>query len=254
MSNEAMAPKTEEVFRMDAYRKSCAARVTAVKDGSIELDATVFYPTSGGQPGDSGVLITESGATVAVIGCVKDRDSGAHLHLLGDEPHGLTVGDKVTAAIDWDRRYRHMRMHTCLHLICSLIDGSITGAQIGPEKSRIDFDLPDTTIDKEALADRLNALIAADHKVEAGWISDAELDAKPDLVRTLSVAPPRGQGRVRLIDIGGVDLQPCGGTHVRSTAEIGPVLIGKIENKGRLNRRINVLFADSITEGEGAAT
>ncbi|MGB0682478.1 MAG: alanyl-tRNA editing protein [Magnetovibrionaceae bacterium] len=245
--------KTEEVFRMDAYSKSCEATVTALQDNTIILDRTVFYPTSGGQPGDTGVLLTSAGRPVPVLGCVKDRETGEHLHVMGEEPHGLAVGDKVTAAIDWDRRYRHMRMHTCLHLLCGLVEGGVTGGQIGSEKGRLDFDLPEMTLDKADLTARLNELVKADLPVTPSWISDDELAAKPDLVRTMSVAPPSGSGKERLIEVGDHDLQPCGGTHVRKTGEIGPVLIGKIEKKGKQNRRINVLFADSFEDaGAGA--
>jgi misacylated tRNA(Ala) deacylase len=148
----------------------------------------------------------------------------------------------VTAEIDWERRHRHMRMHTCLHLLCAVVTGDVTGGQIGADKGRLDFNLPDTQLDKEAITAGLNRLIDEDHPVEPRWISDAELATQPDLVRTMSVKPPSGSGRVRLLDIAGVDLQPCGGTHVRRTGEIGRVRVGKIENKGRQNRRINVLF------------
>ncbi|MEJ2121895.1 MAG: alanyl-tRNA editing protein [Alphaproteobacteria bacterium] len=235
---------TEELFRQDAYLKSCEATVTAVDGTSISLDRTVFYPVGGGQPGDSGTLTTADGRTVRIADTAKDKASGASLHVAEDEAHGLKVGDRVTAAIDWDRRYRFMRMHTCMHLLLSVIDGDVTGGQIGDGKGRVDFNLPDTKLDKEAIGEALNRLIAEDHPTSARWITDDELAAQPELIRTMSVKPPTGAGTVRLMEIAGVDLQPCGGTHVARTSEIGPVRVGKIENKGRQNRRVNLHFQD----------
>ena len=232
---------TEELFRDDAYLKSCTATVTAVHEGGIELDRTVFYPTGGGQPGDTGVLVCADGRTVQITDTVKDRDAGAHLHVPEDSAPTLSVGDPVTAELDWDRRYQHMRMHSALHLLCATIDGGVTGGQIGSEKSRLDFDLQDTALDKEAITARLNELVQEGHPLSHRWISDEEMAANEDLVRTMSVKPPSGAGRVRLMEIaGGVDLQPCGGTHVANTAEIGELRVGKIENKGKHNRRVNV--------------
>lgn len=234
---------TEEIFRADAYTRSCDAVVTAVGEGTVQLDRTVFYATGGGQPGDTGKLTLADGTELVVAATVKDRDSGAHLHVLAEGAALPAVGDAVTAEIDWGKRHKHMRMHTCLHLLCSLVDAPVTGGQVSETKGRLDFDLEDAP-DKEALTARLNELVAEDRPVSFSWISDAELDANPDLVRTMSVAPPRGSGRVRVVDVEGVDLQPCGGTHVARTGEIGAVRIGKVEKKGRQNRRINVLFAD----------
>ena len=230
----------ELVFRDDAYARACDAVVTAAGPAGVTLDRTVFYPTGGGQPGDTGRLVDESGAVFAVLPAAKD-EGDAVLHPLPEGTAPPPVGAKVRAEIDWERRYRHMRMHTCLHLLSAIVTGGVTGGAVGESKSRLDFDLPDPVLDKEALDEALNALIAADHAVAARWIDEAELDANPELVRTMSVQPPRGAGRVRVLEIGaGVDLQPCGGTHVARTAEIGRVRIGKIENKGRRNRRINV--------------
>ncbi len=230
----------ELVFRDDAYARSCEAVVTAATPAGIALDRTVFYPTGGGQPGDTGRLVDDTGAVFSVLPAAKG-EGAAVLHPL---PEGIApprVGAKVQAEIDWERRYRHMRMHTCLHLLSAIVTGGVTGGSVGERKSRLDFDLPDAVLDKEALGEALNALIEADHPVTARWIDEAELDANPDMVRTMSVQPPRGAGRVRVLEIGaGVDLQPCGGTHVARTGEIGRVRIGKIENKGRRNRRINV--------------
>ena len=233
---------TEEIFRSDAYAKSCEATVTAVDGSGIVLDRTVFYPKGGGQPGDSGVLTAADGRVVAVVATVGVGDD--ILHVLADDAPTLAVGEAVTAAIDWDRRYRLMRMHTCLHLLCAAIDGGVTGGAVGEVKSRLDFDLPDTSLDKVAITAHLNRLIEEDHPVSARWISSDELAANPDLVRTMSVKPPTGSGQVRVLEVEGVDLQPCGGTHVARTGEIGRVRVGKIENKGRHNRRVNVLFDD----------
>ena len=238
---------TEELFRGDAYLKTCEATVLRAGPEGIVLDRTVFYPEGGGQPGDTGTLALPGG-TVAIADTRKDRASGEHRHIPGEGAALPAAGDRVTCAIDWDRRYRHMRVHTAMHLMCAVIDGAVTGGQVGDGKGRLDFDLPDTALDKAAIGAALNALIAADLPVGAEWIADEELAARPDLVRTLSVKPPIGAGSVRLLRIGDaantVDLQPCGGTHVARTGEIGPVAIGKIENKGRRNRRVNLRLAE----------
>ncbi len=231
---------SEEIFRDDAYAKSCEAKVVSVSEAGIELDRTVFYPTSGGQPGDTGVLRLAGGATIRIADARKDRGTGIHLHIPEDGGHGLKPGDSVTAEIDWERRHRLMRMHTCMHLLCSIIEGEVTGGQVGEIKSRLDFNLPDTQLDKEAITAELNRLIERDAPLTVTWITDDELEAKPELVRTMSVRPPSGAGKVRLMEIEGIDLQPCGGTHVARTGEIGRVRVGKIENKGRQNRRINL--------------
>ena len=235
---------TEEIFRDDAYAQSCEAAVTAVTDGGIVLDRTVFYPTGGGQPGDVGVLVTAGGVRVDIADTVKEKGTGTHLHVPAEGAPALQVGDTVKAEIDWDRRHRHMRIHSCLHLLCAVIEGGVTGGSIGAEKGRLDFDLPDTVLDKEHITAELNRLIEENHPVGAKWICDEELAANPELVRTMSVKPPSGQGRVRVLEIEGVDLQPCGGTHVKATGEIGRVHVGKIENKGKHNRRVNVLFGE----------
>ena len=233
-------PMSEEIFRQDAYAKSCEATVTQVDERGIQLDRTVFYPAGGGQPGDSGVLRRADGTEVAIDDTFKSTNSGNPVHVPGEGGAGLAVGDTVTAEIDWDRRFAHMRMHTALHLLCAVVDGGVTGGSIGAEKSRLDFDLPDTQLDKEQITRDLNRLVDEDHPVGDRWITDDELEADSDLVRTMSVKPPTGAGRVRLLDIPGVDLQPCGGTHVGRTGEIGRLRVGKIENKGRHNRRINI--------------
>jgi misacylated tRNA(Ala) deacylase len=231
---------TEEVFRDDAYAKACEATVTHVDGRGIQLDRTVFYPAGGGQPGDSGVLRRADGGEVPITDTFKSTDTGDPVHVPAEDAPALSPGDKVTAEIDWDRRFAHMRMHSALHLLCAVIKGGVTGGSIGAEKSRLDFDLPDTSLDKEQITAELNRLVEEDHPLDARWITEDELGANPDLVRTMSVKPPTGTGRVRLMDIPGVDLQPCGGTHVGRTGEIGRLRVGKIENKGRHNRRINI--------------
>ncbi len=235
---------TEELFRRDSYLKSCAAKVTASGPEGIELDRTVFYPEGGGQPGDSGVLRLADGSEVAIATTRKGSMPGSILHQPADQGVTLPPGTEVVATIDWDRRYRLMRMHTCMHLLCSLVEGEVTGGQVGEGKGRLDFNLPDGPPDKAWLQEELNRLVQEDHAADARWIEEAELEANPGLVRTMSVKPPSGSGRVRLMDIEGVDLQPCGGTHLKSTGEVGRVEVGKIENKGKQNRRINLRLAD----------
>ena len=230
---------TDTVFYQDSYAQNCDATVVAIEDGSIVLDRTVFYPIGGGQPGDTGELVRDDGASVAVVDTKKGKNGILHL-TTGDNP--LVVGDKVNAQIDWQRRHKHMRMHTCLHLLCSLVDAPVTGGSVAVDKGRLDFDLPESTLDKEALTRSLKALVDADHPISIEWITDEEMTQKPELVRTMSVKPPMGQGKVRLINIAEVDLQPCGGTHLKSTGEIGPIRVRKIEKKGKLNRRVILAF------------
>jgi len=203
----------------------------------------VFYPTGGGQPGDSGVLRLANGATIAVVDTVKGVGADEVIHVVAPDATLPEPGAEIVAEINWERRHRLMRMHTCLHLLCAVVPGAVTGGSVGDGRGRLDFDVPGASLDKEVIATALNKLIAEGHEVTPRWIDDAELEAHPELVRTMSVKPPTGAGKVRLLEIAGVDLQPCGGTHVRNTAEIGPVEITKIENKGRQNRRINIAFA-----------
>ena len=231
---------TEEVFRDDAYAKTCEATVTHVDGRGIQLDRTVFYSAAGGQPGDTGVLRRDDGSEVPIIDTYQSTDTGDPVHVPAEGASPLAAGDKVTVEIDWDRRFAHMRMHSALHLLCAVVEGGVTGGSIGAEKSRLDFDLPDTSLDKEQITADLNRLVEEDHPLDTRWITEDELGANPDLVRTMSVKPPSGVGRVRLMEIPGVDLQPCGGTHVRRTGEIGRLRVGKIENKGRHNRRVNI--------------
>jgi misacylated tRNA(Ala) deacylase len=234
----------ELLFREDAYERSCSAKVVAVGPEGIRLDRTVFYPTGGGQPGDHGRIITAEGRAIAIIDARKGESGDDVVHVPEADAELPAVGSSVTAEIEWEHRHRLMRMHSCMHLLCAVVSGDVTGGQVGAEKSRLDFNLPDTKLDKEAITSELNRLIAEDHPVKSSWISESELAAQPELVRTMSVKPPSGSGQVRVLEIVDVDLQPCGGTHVRSTAEIGPVRVGKIENKGRQNRRINIHFDD----------
>ena len=236
---------TELVFRDDPYAASCDATITAVTPrGGVVLDRTVFYPTGGGQPGDSGVLRLADGSEIAIATTVKgsDEDGGPDIvvHVPAEGSALPEPGMAVTAEIDWPRRHRHMRVHTCLHLLSAVLDYPVTGGQISDGKGRLDFDIPEGGLDKEAITAELNRLILADHPVAAAWISDAELAAQPELVKTMSVKPPSGAGRVRLIRIEGLDLQPCGGTQVAHTGEIGPVEVTRIEKKGRQNRRVAI--------------
>ena len=232
----------ERLYRDDPYLTSCAARVVAADERGIRLDRTVFYARGGGQPGDRGTLETAEGASIAIVDTIDDDVGGGAIHVPAEGAPGLAAGTAVIASINWPRRHRLMRMHSCLHLLSSLVSGAVTGGQVSEGKGRLDFDLPGGSPDKAALTEALNALVAADRLVTARWVTDAELDADPALVRTMSVAPPRGGGRVRLIEVAGVDLQACGGTHVARTGEIGRVRVSKIENKGRRNRRINIVF------------
>ena len=233
---------TSELFREDGYLKECQATVTELHETGFSCDQTVFYATGGGQPGDTGVAVTSKATEITISNTVKDRESGVHLHCT-EALNELSVGDKITLKIDWEKRYRFMRMHSCLHMLCATIPAPVTGGSIQDGRGRLDFDLPDN-IDKEATTAKLNELISGDHPMSTRWITDEELDASPELVRTLSAPPPRGAGKVRLVEFKDVDLQPCGGTHVASTGEIGPVRIQKVEKKGKMNRRIIVVFEE----------
>lgn len=238
-----VTPPTEALFRADPYARRCEARVGAAGPDGVRLDRTVFYPEGGGQPGDSGVLRADDGTLAAVQGTRKGAAADDIVHLIAPGSPLPAPGSRVVAELDWERRHRHMRMHTCLHLLSAVIDAPVTGGQLTAEKGRLDFDL-DTRLEKAAVEDALNGLIGRDLPVGARWISDQALAAQPALVKTMRVKPPTGQGRVRLIDVAGVDLQPCGGTHVARTGEIGPVVVRKIESKGRHNRRITLALGD----------
>jgi len=244
-----MPVATLPLFRDDAYRRDCEARIVAHNErGGLVLDRTVFYATSGGQPGDTGRLVVAGGTIIPIAATVYGEDKVGIVHVPAAGGQLPAVGLPVLAEIAWERRHRHMRMHSALHLLCSLIPFPVTGGSIGSEESRLDFDISEAgVVDKDDLTEKLLALVAADHPVSFRWITDEELADNPGLVRTMSVQPPTGTGKVRLVAIGvdgSVDLQPCGGTHVRSTAEIGPVAVTKIEKKGRQNRRVRLAFAE----------
>ena len=239
---------TEQLYRTDAYLRDCTARVLAVNDrGGIILDRTVFYAAAGGQPGDRGVLEMEGGSSCPIATTVYDADKATIVHVPAEGATLPAPGQSLRASLDWGFRAPVMRMHTTLHLLCALVKFPVTGGQVNPDDSRLDFDIEDASaVDKDRLTADLNALIAADHPVGERWITDAELEANPGLVRTMAVKPPLGTGRVRLVLIGeggAVDMQPCGGTHVKRTGEIGRVAVTRIEKKGKLNRRIRVSFA-----------
>ncbi|MEO1951337.1 alanyl-tRNA editing protein [Thioclava sp.] len=248
MPETAKQPQ-QQSYRIHPYARDLEVRVTGLTDeGGIYCADSIFYPTGGGQPGDSGKLVWDGGE-IEIATAVKAEPGapGAGM-LVPAEPHPLPpVGAQVQQHLDWERRHRHMRVHTALHLLSVAIPLPVTGGQIGSEKGRLDFDMPERPEDLEAIERQLNDWIAQDLKVVEHWITDAELEAQPDLVKTLSVAPPKGQGWVRLIAIGEeadrIDLQPCGGTHVASTGEIGGLRIGKIEKKGKMNRRVHLHLA-----------
>lgn len=237
---------TEELFREDSYLKTCDATVTRVEPGRVFLDRTVFYPTGGGQPGDTGVLRAADGSEVRIVDTVKA--DGDVAHVLEDGGTAPAAGDRINAQIDWERRYRLMKMHTCMHVLSYVVPLGVTGGSIRDGSARLDFDAPEP-LDREDIDRRLNQAIQQGAAVGRRWISEEELDAKPELVKTLSVQPPRGSGRIRLIEIAGLDLQPCGGTHLADIKEIGPVRVKKIEKKGKHNRRIIVEFADQQSPG-----
>lgn len=235
-------PATRKRFDDEPYLGQCDATVIAVNPEGIELDETVSYARSGGQAGDSGTLTLADGRVLTLTDTVYADDRQRILHVL-DGDAAPQVGDRVTVAIDWARRHRLMRLHTCLHLLGSLVPAPVTGCSISPDSARIDFDLPESTLEKAELTERLNALINRSLDVAVNGITPEELAAQPDLVRTVGAAPPAGTAKIRIIDIPGVDRQPCGGTHVRNTAEIGAIAITKIEKKSRTNRRVVVGFA-----------
>ena len=238
---------TEPLFRDDAYLTECDSQVIAVNErGGIVLDRSIFYPTGGGQPGDRGILRFND-IEIGIATTVKAEGDEIVLVPEADAP-AIAVGAMVTQVLDWQQRYRHMKIHTALHLLSVVLPFPVTGGQISADKGRLDFDMPEAPQDKEAIAEALNGLIALDLEISESWITDAELEANPGLVKTMAVKPPMGAGRVRLVRIGTVgeqiDLQPCGGTHVRRTSEIGRMRMGKIEKKSRLNRRVNIHFAE----------
>jgi misacylated tRNA(Ala) deacylase len=231
----------EELFRQDAYLKEAEATVTALDERGVRLDRSIFYPTGGGQPGDTGSLRWDGGEA-RIVDAVK-ADGADVLHVLAPDAPRPAVGTKLHSTLDWDRRLLHMRMHTALHVMSAVIKGNVTGGQVGADKSRLDFNLEGEVPAKEWVTEEINKLIALDRAVTPQWITDEELTARPELVKTMSVRPPMGAGRVRLLAIEGIDLQACGGTHVARTGEIGRVECIKIENKGKMNR----LFVIALT-------
>ena len=234
--------RTEKLYQEDPYLKECTATVTGIADHGVILDRSVFYCQGGGQPGDTGVLILSDGNIKRVVNTIVQRETGAQLHVLDEEETLPELGMEVAARIDWDRRYGFMRMHSCMHMLCAVIDAPVTGGSVSEGRARLDFDLPDP-IDKEAVTEALNKLIQQDQPRHFRWITDEELQSQPELVRTMSVSPPMGQGEVRLVEFEQIDLQPCGGTHVARSGEIGEVRVSKIEKKGKQNRRVIVEFA-----------
>lgn len=234
------ATETEELFREDGYLRTAEARIVAVLDDGVVLDRTVCYPSAGGQPGDTGTLEGRAGSRPIIDTVYRD---GRLVHVLGEGPT-LAAGEAVAVALDWERRHRHMRVHSCMHLLCQAVAEPVTGGQIAADKGRLDFAITGEVPTKDALNDRLNAWIAEDRPIRHRWIDADDLDRHPDLVRTLSVRPPRTAGKIRLVEIEGVDLQACGGTHVAGTGEIGRVEVAKIENKGKQNRRFTVRLVD----------
>lgn len=234
---------TRKRFDDAPYERQCDATVIAVGADGVELDQTVCYARSGGQAGDSGTLTLADGRVLALTDTVYADERRRIVHVLAEGVAPPPVGERVTVAIDWPRRHRLMRLHTCLHLLGALVPAPVTGCSISPDSARIDFDLPESTLDKADLTERLNALITAATDVTVNAITPEELAAQPDLVRTIGAAPPAGTEHIRIIEIPGVDRQPCGGTHVANTGEIGAVTVTKIEKKSRTNRRVVVAFA-----------
>jgi misacylated tRNA(Ala) deacylase len=236
---------TDCLFREDSYLKECSATVVGLTEtGGIVLDRTVFYAASGGQPADGGVLSTNSGDAILVANATFTDPGKTEIAHQPAVTAGidLRIGAPVHAVIDWDRRYARMRMHTALHLLSAVLPFPVTGGAVGDGEGRLDFDIPEAGLDKDEMTHKLARMIAANAEVRSFWITDEELAAKPNLVKTMSVKPPMGTGRVRLIEIVGYDLQPCGGTHVRNTREIGDVRVTQIEKKGKQNRRVRIAF------------
>ena len=237
---------TDLLFREDAYLKDCAATVLGVNErGGVVLDRTCFYATSGGQAGDKGVMRDPSGREIALATAVYTDPLKTEIaHVAADAGFARPeVGSAVSVEIDWASRYARMRMHTALHLLSAVLPYPVTGGAVNEDDSRLDFDIPEAGLDKDEITTRVNEMITADAEVRSRWITDAELEANPGLVKTMSVKPPTGSGRVRLIEIVGFDLQPCGGTHVRRTGEIGAIRVTQIEKKGKQNRRVRISFA-----------
>ncbi len=234
---------TELLFRDNAYLKAASARVLAVHEHGIELDRTIFYPLGGGQLGDTGAMLRANGDRISITNTRKGDAIDSVLHVPGPAMPQLELGETLTLEIDWERRYSLMRLHTALHVMSCVVVAPVTGGNISPEKARLDFDIDMSLLNAERIEHETNALIARGIETETVWITDEELDARPELVKTMSVQPPRGTGRVRLLKIPGVDLQPCGGTHVKNIAEIGSIRVLKIRSEGKRNKRVEIAFA-----------
>ena len=234
---------TELLFRSDAYLKSARAQIVAVHERGIELDRTIFYPMGGGQQGDTGELVRANGERIAIVDTRKGDAIDSVLHIAAPAMPQPEVGETVALEIDWARRYALMRLHTALHVMSCIVVAPVTGGNISPDKARLDFDIDMSLLDAAKIARETNALIARGVETETVWITDEELDARPELVKTMSVQPPRGAGRVRLLRIPGIDLQPCGGTHVRNIAEIGGIRVLKIRSEGKRNKRVEIALA-----------
>lgn len=234
---------TELLFRDDAYLKTATATVTAVQDRGVELDRSIFYPLGGGQPGDVGALLRANGERIAIVDTRKGESLNSVVHVPAPNSPPLAIGEEVTMEIDWARRYALMRLHTALHVMSCVVVAPVTGGNISPDRARLDFDIDMTLLNAEKIEKETNELIARAVDTETVWITDEELDAQPELVKTMSVQPPRGAGRVRLLKIPGVDLQPCGGTHVRNIGEIGGIRVVRIRNEGKRNKRVEIALA-----------
>jgi misacylated tRNA(Ala) deacylase len=239
---------TELLFREDAYLRTATARVIESGPAGIVLDRTIFYAAGGGQPGDTGLMRTQDGRVIRIADTRKGEAPDTVVHLPASDPPGEAPalpapGETVELGLDWERRHALMRMHTCLHVLSAVVIAPVTGGNIAPDKGRLDFDIDMSALDAARIEAGVNALIARGAPTATVWITDAELDAQPELVKTMSVKPPRGAGRVRLLRIDGVDLQPCGGTHVRDIAEIGPIRVLRIRSEGKRNKRVEIGFA-----------
>jgi misacylated tRNA(Ala) deacylase len=235
---------TELLFRDDAYLREADASVVAVHAGGVELDRTLFYPLGGGQPGDTGEIVRADATRLALVDTRKGELPGSVLHVLAPGSAVPQVGERVGLVLDWQRRYALMRLHTALHVMSCVVVAPVTGGNMAPDKARLDFDIDMNALDPARIEEGTNALIARAVDTETVWITDAELDARPELVKTMSVQPPRGAGRVRLLRIEGIDLQPCGGTHVRNIGEIGGIRVTRVRNEGRRNRRVEIVLAN----------
>jgi len=235
---------TEMLFRDDAYLSKATARVVALHERGIELDRTIFYPLGGGQPGDTGTFARADGTRLRIADTRKGKDGADVLHFAEAGAELPQIGEPVELEIDWDRRYSLMRLHTALHVMSCVVVAPVTGGNIAPDKARLDFDIDMNLLDAHRIERETNALIARALPTQTEWITDEELESRPDLVKTMSVQPPRGAGRVRLLRIPGIDLQPCGGTHVRNIGEIGGIRVLKIRIEGKRNRRVEIALAE----------